>query len=416
MNHMHEGFRNLRNVDDALACFLRSARKHHVETERVPVSRALERVLADDVLAEFDVPRSDRSIVDGFAVKSTDVEGASEVNPHVLRITGESRLGEACRGDVRLGCAFAIATGSIVPEGADCVIPVEDVRKLSGRRIAVTNPVKRGFNILRKGEDVKRGKLVLRKAHRLRAQDLGVLKVLGLKNVHVIRRPRVAILSTGNELVETARSKSSSKIVDVNRLNLSAKIMQLGGTVIDFGIVKDQEELIKRALASALKSSDMVLVSGGSSVGQRDLVPSCINAVGKPGMLVHGVAMRPAMPTGLASVNGVPVISIPGFPVSAMFAFLIFGSPMLAKLSGAKATPEAKLQAKTLQVIKGVKGFRTFVRVVLNKTEAGFTVRPIGSQRASVMMSIVGADGFVVVPERAGVISRRRLVDVTLFR
>jgi molybdenum cofactor synthesis domain-containing protein len=230
-----------------------------------------------------------------------------------------------------------------------------------------------------------------------------------------MKRPRVAILSTGNELVDSPPSRSSSRIVDINRLVLSGKVRQLGGTVIDFGIVKDRKGLIIRALEKAVNSSDMVLVSGGSSVGQKDLVPSCINAVGKPGMLVHGVAMRPAMPTGLASVDGVPIISLPGFPVSAMFAFLIFGAPMIAKLSGGKSLPKARLQARTSEPIKGVKGYRTFVRVALRRTKRGFTARPVDSQRASVMMSIVAADGFVVVPEKTGIIPKESLVDVTLL-
>jgi len=225
----------------------------------------------------------------------------------------------------------------------------------------------------------------------------------------------VAILSTGSELVERIQNRSSNQIVDINRLVLSAKIKQLGGNLMDLGIVKDRKELIIRALEKAVKSADMVLVSGGSSVGQRDLVPSCINALGRPGMLVHGVAMRPAMPTGLASVSGVPIISLPGFPVSAMFAFLIFGGPMIAKLSGVEVTPEAKVQARSLKLIKGVKGYRTFVRVILSNTANGFVATPGNSQRASVMMSIVAADGFVIVPEGTGEIPKGSLVEVTLL-
>ena len=415
MKHAHEGFQRLKNVDAALARFLQSARRPFVEAEWLLVSRALERILAEDIVAESEIPHSDRSIVDGFAVKSSDTNRASQVSPLILKIMGESRLGEPCRGVVRSGGAFAIATGSIVPKGADCIVPVEDLRKMSGGRIAVTETVERGQNVLRKGEDIVPGKVVLTKGRRLRSEDLGVLKVLGIKRVRVMKRPRVAILSTGNELVDSPPSRSSSRIVDINRLVLSGKVRQLGGTVIDFGIVKDRKGLIIRALEKAVNSSDMVLVSGGSSVGQKDLVPSCINAVGKPGMLVHGVAMRPAMPTGLASVDGVPIISLPGFPVSAMFAFLIFGAPMIVKLSGGKSLPKARLQARTSEPIKGVKGYRTFVRVALRRTKRGFTARPVDSQRASVMMSIVAADGFVVVPEKTGIIPKESLVDVTLL-
>jgi len=415
LNHSHEGFHNLRNVDDALARFLQSVRRHHIETEGLMIPRALERVLADDIIAKTEIPLSNRSVVDGFAVRSADTDGATETSPVVLRIMGESRLGEACRGVVKPGGAFAIATGSIVPKGGDCVVPVEEARELAEREVALSMSVKRGQNILHAGEDIAHGKVVLTKGCRLRAQDLGVLKVLGIKNVRVMKKPRVAILSTGSELVERLGSRASNQIVDINRLVLAAKVRQIGGNVIDLGIVKDRKELIINALGKAVKSSDMVLVSGGSSVGQRDLVPSCINSLGRPGMLVHGVAMRPAMPTGLASVGGIPIISLPGFPVSAMFAFLIFGSPMIAKLSGGKPVPEARVRANTLRPIKGVKGYRTFVRVALKNTASGFVAIPVDSQRASVMMSIVAADGFVVVPETTGEIPKGSLVEVTLL-
>ena len=415
MNHAHEGFRNLTNVDVALIRFLQSARKHRTQTEWVLVTQASGTVLADDVVARSEIPNSDRSVVDGFAVRSVDTKDASDGSILVLRVTGESRLGQPCAGTVKNGGAFAIATGSIVPKGADCVLPVEEVRRLTGRKIAISEPAKPGENLLRKGEDLTRGKVVLTRGRRLRAEDLGVLKILGIRRVRVMRRPRVAILSTGNELVDSRRSRLSSQIVDINRLVLSAKVKQLGGTPIDYGIVKDRKELITETLRQAVKSSDMVLVSGGSSVGPKDLVPSCINAVGKPGMMVHGVAMRPAMPTGLASVNGVPVISLPGFPVSATFAFLIFGKPMITKLSRARSLPEARLQATTFEAVRGMKGYRTFIRVALRKTEEGFTARPIYSQRASVMMSLVAADGYVVVPEKTGVIPKGSLVDVTLL-
>jgi molybdopterin molybdotransferase len=414
LNHTHEGFRNLKSVDDALACFLHSADNHQMKTELLLVPLALNRVLVDDVLASGEIPPVDRSVVDGFAVRSFDTKGAIKGRPIILEIIGESRLGEVYHGFVREGGAVVLATGSAVPNGADTVIPVEDVQCLSRRKIAIAASALRGQNILRKGEDLSRGELVLEKGRRLRAQDLGVLKVLGIRRVRVVKRPRVAVLSTGNELVETFRTKSLSQTVEINRMVLSAKISELGGNVIDIGIVRDRRKAIIKALKKAVKLSDMVLVSGGSSVGQRDLVPSCISTLGQPGMLVHGVAMRPAMPTGLASVNGVPVISLPGVPVSAMFAFLIFGRPMITKLSGMNHMPESRVQAKLASPIKGWKGFRTFVRVALKNTAHGLIAVPVESQRSSVMMSIVSADGFVTVPEDTGEIAVGKTV-VTLF-
>ena len=415
MNHAHEGFHNLRNVDDALASFLKSIEHRRLRTELQPLPQCLNRVVADEIIAKNDVPFFDRSVVDGFAVRFSDIEKATEARPVVLEIVGESRLGEIYKGTVPGRCAIAVATGSIMPKGADSVVPIEDVTQSGRRRITFVNGVKLGENILRKGEDVSRGKIVLERGRRVRAQDLGALKTLGINKIRVAKRPRVAVFSTGNELVESFRGKSSYQTVEINRLVLSAKINELGGYTINLGIVKDRKESIIRALRRAVKLSDLVLISGGSSVGQRDLVPSCIDAVGKPGMLVHGVAMRPAMPTGLASVNGIPVISLPGIPVSAMFAFLVFGRPMIAKLAGMNVVPESKLPARTAMPIKGWKGFRTFVRVGLRETADGLIATPVESQRSSVIMSIVKADGFVAVPEDAGEIPAGQMVEVTLF-
>jgi molybdopterin molybdotransferase len=415
LNHTHEGFQRLTSVDEALARFLKSVENRRFKTELVHVMQALDRVLAEDVVAQHEIPFFDRSVVDGFAVRSVVAEGATKGKPSVLEIVGESRLGEVYKGIVGERCTVAVATGSIVPKGADTIVPIEDTLQLPERRISLTRTAIRGQNILRKGEDVCRGKIVLESGGRLRAQDLGVLKTLGTERVRVVKRPRVAVLSTGNELVETLRIRSSSQIVDINRMVLSAKINELNGDVLDLGIVKDRKEVIISTLKRAVKLSDLVLVSGGSSVGQRDLVPSCISSLGKPGMLVHGVAMRPAMPTGLASVNGTPIISLPGFPVSAMFAFLVFGRPMIAKLSGMKEVPESKREAMLAEPIKGWKSFRTFVRVTLKTTAGRLTAVPVESQRSSVIMSIVAADGFVTVPEDTGELPAGQIVEVTLL-
>ena len=277
MNHTHEGFQRLTSVDEALARFLKSVENHRFKTELLHVPQALDRVLAEDVVAQHEIPFFDRSVVDGFAARSVDAEGATKGKPSVLEIIGESRLGEVYKGIVGERCTVAVATGSIVPKGADTIVPLEDALQLPERKISLTRTAIRGQNILRKGEDVCRGKIVLESGGRLRAQDLGVLKTLGTERVRVVKRPRVAVLSTGNELVETLRIRSSSQIVDINRMVLSAKISELGGDVIDLGIVKDRKEAIISTLKRAVKLSDLVLVSGGSSVGQRDLVPSCIS-------------------------------------------------------------------------------------------------------------------------------------------
>lgn len=414
LKHSHtERFHKLANVDDALDLFLGLVGKTHFKTESVPVREAFGRVLADDVVARFDIPSFDRSVVDGFAVRFVDL--SAESKPIILKISGESRLGKICNLAVKEGQSIKVATGSFVPKGADVVLPVEDVIQSSRGRISFSGNASLGQNILRKGEDVVRGKIVLAKGRRLRPQEIGLLNATGSVKVSVVKKPRVAVISTGNELVEATRRIPPGRIVDINRVILSGMIREYGGHTVDLGIVRDHKVTIVRALKKAINSSDLVFVTGGSSVGRDDMVPSCINSLGKPGMLIHGIAMRPAMPTGLAVVNRVPIISAPGVPVSMMFAFLVFGQPCITKLGGTHldALP---INAKTSERLKGSMGFRTFVRVSLKRQGDELVVMPVKSQFSSVFMSVVEADGYVVIPENVAQIPPNQLVNVKLFR
>jgi molybdenum cofactor synthesis domain-containing protein len=311
--------------------------------------------------------------------------------------------------------AVAVATGSSIPAGADTVVIVERTTTLPGKRIAVHAPAGVGQSIARKGEDVVPGTVVLKKGTRLRPQDLGILKALGLERTHVVRKPLIAILSTGNELVDSANKRRDAKSVDINRPIISAMVRESGAEPVDLGIVRDQEAEITRALRGGVKSFDAVLLTAGSSIGKSDLVPKCINGLGKPGMLVHGVAMRPAMPTGLAVVNGKPVLSFPGFPVSPIFAFRVFARPLIAHMMGVQQPVEPTVRGVLSERISGAPGYRTFVRVAVRRTENGFLAEPLRLQRSSVLMSMVGANGIVTIPEGTIAFEARQTVDVELI-
>ncbi len=416
MSQLHvEGFQSLTKVDDALRVFLDALGETSIKLEMVSVERALGRYLGKNIVANQHIPPADRSVMDGYAVRSEDVQNASRGNPSILLVVGESRLGEICRTTVKLGEAAAVATGSMIPVGADTVAIVERTKNLPGNRIAVHAPATAGQSISRKGEDVTPGKVVLTKGKRLRPQDVGIIRALGLARVQVVKSPRIAILSTGNELARSTMKRDPAKVVDINRPILSGLVEELGAKPLDLGIVGDDEKGITRALRKGLGLSDVVLVSAGSSVGKRDLVPTCVNALGKPGMLVHGIAMRPAMPTGLAVVNGKPVLSLPGFPVSAMIAFRVFARPLIAKLMGVqeKTDPTAKVILK--ERITGTPGSRTFVRVKVTKSDEGLVAEPLKAQRSSVLMSMVGANGIVTIPEELSAVEAGQAVDVSLI-
>ncbi len=415
MNHLHtEGFQKLTKVDDALRTLFSALGERTVQLESVDAHRTLGRYLGTDVVAKQYLPPFDRAVMDGYAVRVEDVRNASQENPAILQVVGESRLGETCR--IRAGPrkAVAVATGSMVPAGADTVVIIERTAALPGSKIAVHAPSMLGQSIAKKGEDVTPGAVVLKKGMCLRPQDVGILKALGLARVHVTRKPRVAILSTGNELVDSISKQGVAKIIDINRAIISAMLQELGAEPVDLGIAKDREAEITAALRKGLKTSDAVLVSAGSSVGKRDLVPKCIDSIGKPGMLVHGIAMRPAMPTGLAVVDGKPVISLPGFPVSAIFAFRVFARPIVARLMGVPEPVEHTVKAVLSERITGAPSHRTFVRVAVRRDERGFVAEPLKLQRSSVLMSIVRANGIVTIPEEVTAIEGGQTVDVTL--
>lgn len=403
-------------MDDALELFLQTVQSRDRRSEIRPISDCAGRVLLGDVAASRDAPLFDRSMVDGFAVRSADVHDASTKCPTVLKVIGESKLGQLGRLKVGRGQAVAVDTGSFVPHGADCVVPVEDVAHLSKQRITLSLPLVVKQNILRKGEDFARGKVILGDGRRLRPQDLGLLKTLGFASVRVVKRPKIGVLSTGSELVEKIGQAYSGKVVDINRLVLAVMVSDCGGDPVDFGIVQDRREEIIDTLRKGVKSCDLILISGGSSVGERDLVPECINAIGRPGMLVHGVAMRPSMPTGLAAIGHVPIISLPGIPVSAMFAFRVFGRPMIARIMGTEDLPDATIRARLASTVRGLEGCRTYVRVRLLRTRKGFVAEPLRTQKSSALASIVAADGYVVVHEGIDEVRGGKIVDVTLFR
>lgn len=416
MNHLHtEGFQKLTKVDDALRILFEALGERALKLESVPMEHALGRYLGKDVIANQYLPPVHRAVMDGYAVRAEDVKNASQENPAILQVVGESRLGAIPRMQVGPGKAIAVATGSAIPMGADTVVMVERTATLPGSRIAVHAPATPGQSIAKKGEDVTPGTLVLKKGSRLRPQDIGILKALGSATVYVAKKPRVAILSTGNELVDSISRRSPAKVIDINRAIISGMLQELGAEPVDLGIVKDREAAIRTALRKGLKTYDLVIVSAGSSVGKRDLVPECVNGLGKPGMLVHGIAMRPAMPTGLAVVNGKPVFSLPGFPVSALFGFRVFVRPILSRMLGVRELLEPTVSAVLSERITGAPGYRTYVRVAVKRSGRELVAEPLKLQRASVLMSMVGANGIVTIPEEVTAIEGGQTVNVTLI-
>lgn len=411
----HKGFQNLASVSDALRVFLDAVGSPRIQLELVRVDRSVGRVLGDHVIANQFIPQTDRAAMDGYAVRSSDVQDASEANPVVLQLVGESEVGETCKIRVQVNQAVAVATGSSVPSGANAVVMVERTKILPGRKVSVFSSAAHGQNISKRGEDVKPRTLVLNRGRRIRHEDIGILKALGVERIRVVRRPRMAVISTGNELTKLSKHHRPDKIVDINRSILSGMIGELGCVPVDVGLARDDEKEILALLKKALRSCDALIVTAGSSVGEKDLVPRCVNRLGRPGMLVHGVAMRPAMPTGLAVVDGKPILSLPGFPISAIFGFRVFVRPLIARLLGSEEIVDPVVRAVLKERISNSPGFRAFVRVTLRRTLDGLVAEPLKIQRSSVLMSLVAANGIVTVQEDVAVIEAGQEVEVAVI-
>jgi molybdopterin molybdotransferase len=364
----------------------------------VDVGRALGRVLARDVVAAVDLPPFARSAVDGWAVRAADATPARPETPAVLRWGGEVSMGAAAGVSLAPGGAIRIPTGGMLPEGADAVVMQEHAVLESGR-ILVQRPVRVGENIVERGTDVRAGEIVLGRGRRLRPPDLGALAGQGMAAVEVVLRPRVAIVATGDEVVPPGAPLGPGQVRDMNSVALAGAVQEAGGIPVLLGILPDDRGRIEATLRRAVGDHEMVLVSGGSSVGEQE----AIAALGPPGVVVHGIAVRPGKPTLLAASGNVPVIGLPGNPVSALVMFELFARPVLDRLLGADAAaqPWRVARARLAAALPGAGEREDHRRVRLEARPDGLWAHPLpaGSQ---VLTSLVRADGLVTIPPRKG--------------
>jgi molybdopterin molybdotransferase len=418
-NHNHnvsgKGFKHLTTTREALKAVIEKLPKTVLENEKVPISSALGRILSQDLISQTDVPPFDRAAMDGFAVQAEDTYGASSSAPIYLRSIGEVGIRHGTTSVLKNGEAAFIATGSQMPHGANAVVMVEYTNQMSNGTVEISDEVHPAENVSGIGEDVRKGTVVLREGTRLLPQDIGMLSYLGLTEISVKRILRIAVLSTGNEIHEGATAVPG-KVADVNRPTLLNAVREIGCEPIDMGIAPDESSQIHDKLSRAVEVADIILVTAGTSVGPRDIVPSVINSLSKPGMVVHGVAMRPSMPTGLGVVNGKPIVSLPGYPVSAYLAFLEFVPSLVNHLLGTDSLPRPVIKAKLRRRVAGVLGSRTYVRVRVVGSGGDLFADPVRISGAGILSSLVQANGFIIVPEHVEGYEEDQIVEVELFR
>ncbi|WP_158047587.1 molybdopterin biosynthesis protein [Skermanella pratensis] len=419
-----EQFLEVVGRDEATARFHRHLTLAPVGSETVTLSGALNRVLARDVVAGVDVPGFDRSGVDGFALRSADTVGASEERPRVLTLNAEVLTpGRAPAVTVEPGTATLIATGGMVPRGADAVVMVEhtdviDEGTADGADAAVRVEFHRaaapGQFIAHAASDIARGETVLRAGQLLTSRELGVLAAIGRAEVEVCRRPRVAVLSTGDEIVTPGDPIAPGKVYDSNGAIVAAAVTELGGEAVPMGIRPDNEEALREAVDQGLSGCDMMILSGGTSKGAGDLCYRVISRFTDPGIVVHGVALKPGKPLCLAVTGGKPLVVLPGFPTSAIFTFHEFVAPVIRALAGLPPERGETIQATLPIRLTSERGRTEFSMVSLVRTDAGLAAYPLAKGSGAVT-AFSHADGFVAIPQHEEAVEAGTDVSVRLI-
>jgi len=388
-----------------------------VGKERIDVGAALGRVLAEPFAAPADLPGERRAVMDGYAVRGADVRGASELWPVVLSVAGTVPMGDVFPLGVKAGEAVAIATGGWLPQGADTVVMVEHVSVLDrGARVELARAVVPGSNVVERGEDLGRGAAVLPAGRRLRPQDLAMLATFGVTSVAAHRRPRVAVLSTGNELCAPAQTPRPGQVRDANQTALGAQATAAGCDVTHAGIVPDDTTALRRTIARLIADHDAVILSGGSSIGTKDLSADALADLEPPGILFHGIDIRPGKPTLVARAGAKPVIGMPGFPTSSLIVFDAFIRPMLWRLGGEAAHDPwpARRPARISREYRSVVGREDYLRVRLVERDGALWADPLPGGSAT-LSNVVFADGLVRVDSAVPGLTAGDPVDVLLY-
>ncbi len=410
-----KGFKYYNAIDDSLNKIIKSIKMVDNKTEKVVFNKSLGRVIAVDVISREDIPRINRAAMDGYAVIAEDTFGSTENNPAILEIAGKVAIDKISAVNGEKGKAIAVSTGSTMPFGTDSVMMVEYTKK-ENDKILIFKSVVPNQNVAKIGEDIKKNQVVLKKGTKITPQDIGIFAALGLQNIEVMKKPNVAVISTGDELIEIGEELVDAKIYDINRHMTIASLIELGTNPIDFGIVKDNLNDITIRIKKALSQTEIVLISAGTSVGEKDLVSNVLELLSNKDTFIHGVSLRPGYPTGLSIIEGKPVISLPGYPVSNAIAFRVFIRPLIAHILETNEEIDKTIKAILTRRVVNRGGLRTFVRMKIILDQNNIKAEPIMSAGAGILSSLTSANGLLVIPEDCEGIDDGEEVDIILLR
>lgn len=388
-------------------------------TESISIENAYGRGLEQDIVSPENLPGFNRSTMDGYAVNSADTFGASDTMPVYLQIKGQVLMGRRSGIKLQRGGTCQIPTGGMLPDGADAVVMFEHTSLIDNEMVEIMKTVSPGENVIMFDEDVRKGEVILRSGHRLRPQDIGALAGLGILEIEVYRKPVVAIISTGDEVVSPDKPLSMGEVRDINSYNLAGMIFACHAVPLRKGIVKDDLDKLRETVKQALSGSDMVLITGGSSVGVADYTAKVINGLGFPGVLFHGVAMKPGKPVIGGIVDGKPVFGLPGHPAAITVSFETFIEPLLLKLSGEIQNPVLPsrriVRALFSRNLSSTAGREEHIRVYIERRNDALYAVPILG-KSGLIKTLVRADGIVVVPMNKSGLYEGEEVEVRLFK
>jgi len=389
-----------------------------VGTEEIPSVRARARVLADELRSAVDLPHFHRAAMDGYAVIAKDTFGASQSLPAYLKLAGVVEMGKEAAQPLTPGTAMRISTGGMMPPHADSVVMVEYTDETDAGLVEIHRGVSPWQNVIQIGDDIKKGELVFPRGRRLRAHDLGALTGVGIASIPVFKKPRIALISTGDEIVDVESVPRPGQVRNINQHSLAGLIEECGGELKDWGVVRDDRTALRDAIAGALEWSDLVLLSGGSSMGAKDIALETILSFPDAQFVFHGISIAPGKPTIFAKACGKPILGLPGYPVSALVIFDLFAAPLIRRLGGENLDVLEKFSRSVRAVLKtnvaSQIGREDYVRVVLERSPAGLLAAPLPSKSGAIF-TLVKADGMVRVDMNQDGLEQGEEVEVILF-